>query len=823
MSDLKTKAQGILFVPVLRATAGRPAISSAYLVLGAIYPAVVIAIELASRICAQALFDPMPTVWHVLAVAFVPAMIFAVWARFGLAREREARWLAFGTGMAVAIALSYAALFVPFVPLAIFAVVFYGFGLLPLAPIAAAVCACALLWLMLARRPSWRLKRAGFAGIWVGLAAMIGVEVPMVATRIGVQMAADGEAVTRSRGVALLRMLGDDDLLLRLCYGANGRPAGPLGMMVMVGEGGLFSRPGWQTLVSPAVAREIYFRVHGVAFNAVRPPAMAGQFGRADEFAFDDDLGGAQVGGRIKGLSLTSSRIDGSISGDDAVAYLEWTFAFANTSAVDREARLELALPPGAVVSRATLWINGEEREAAYGGRGEVRAAYQKIAVQQRRDPLLVTTKGADRVLAQAFPVPRNGGTIMFKLGISAPLDLSSATAGRLVLPAIFDRNFNIGGDVRHAIWIDSKTALAVTGAGLVATEIGPDMHRVSGTLDDGGLTRVRQGIGVVQRADAGSAIARLGAGAAVVQDVKANAAETAGAVMVVIDGSAMLAHDAGAIARALAAIPIGTRAGVMIASDPVVRLPLAPWSAERQSMAAAMISSHAFVGGQDNTAALSDALLALESETPSRLLWVHGPQPQAFAGGTARLEQVASRLGARAPALAMYAVAAGPNGLLPDVPWGWRGRLLPKVEGIERDLASYFKQPDLVIERREANLADVARMGVEGSAHIARIWTRDQVVEMMAAATGTPQREEQRLAAVALAAHARLITPISGAVVLETQQQYDENRLTPVGQATVPTVPEPHEWALIGIAGMMLIWLMGRPSRQRAIGGSGL
>lgn len=823
MSDLKAKAEGVRFEPIAGAVARKPMIGLGYLFVGAIYPAVVIGIELASRICAQALFDPMPTVWHLLAVAFVPAMIFAVWARFEQAGEREGRWLTFGTGVAAGIAAPYGLLFVPLIPLAIFAVIFYGIGLLPLAPIAAAVCACGLLWLMIARRPLLHLRRAGFGGVALGLGAMIAVEVPMVATRYGVQMAADGDGVTRARGVSLLRTLGDDDLLLRLCYGTAGRPAGPLGMMMIVGESGLFSRPGRETLVTTAVAREIYYRVHGVAFNAVRAPASTGPQGRMDEFAFDSDLGGAQVGGRIKGLSLTSSRIDGSIAGDDAAAYLEWTLEFANASAVDREARLELALPPGAVVSRATLWVNGEEREAAYGGRGEVRAAYQKIAVQQRRDPLLVTTKGADRVLAQAFPVQRNGGTIKFKLGISAPLELTGATAGRLVLPAIFDRNFNIGGDVRHAIWLDSKTALTVTGAGLAVNDVGPALHRVSGAIDDGALTRMRQSIGIVRTADAGVRVARLGEGAAVVQEVMTAALDTGGALMVVIDGSAMLASRAGEIARALAAIPAGTKAGVMIAAEPVVRVPVATWSAARLAMAAAMISSHSFVGGQDNTAGLSEALLALEGEPGARILWVHGPQPQAFASGTARLEQVASRIGKQVPALAMYPVVAGPNGLLPDVPWAWRGRLLPQVSGVEQDLASYFRQAGNMIERRAASEAEVAGATVKGSEHIARIWTRDRVIGMMQTAAGTPQREEQRLAAVALASGARLITPVSGAVVLETQQQYDENRLTAAGPASVPTVPEPHEWALIGIAGLVLIWLMGRPTRQRVIAGPGL
>jgi hypothetical protein len=75
------------------------------------------------------------------------------------------------------------------------------------------------------------------------------------------------------------------------------------------------------------------------------------------------------------------------------------------------------------------------------------------------------------------------------------------------------------------------------------------------------------------------------------------------------------------------------------------------------------------------------------------------------------------------------------------------------------------------------------------------------------------------RAAAVALASRYHLVTPVSGAVVLETQQQYDESRLTPVSQAqaTVPTVPEPHEWALLLVACAMLAWF-GWRGRQRLV-----
>ena len=40
------------------------------------------------------------------------------------------------------------------------------------------------------------------------------------------------------------------------------------------------------------------------------------------------------------------------------------------------------ALPSGGVVSRATLWVHGEEREAAFAGVGKARAAYER-AVRQ--------------------------------------------------------------------------------------------------------------------------------------------------------------------------------------------------------------------------------------------------------------------------------------------------------------------------------------------------------------------------------------------------------------------------------------------------------
>jgi hypothetical protein len=59
----------------------------------------------------------------------------------------------------------------------------------------------------------------------------------------------------------------------------------------------------------------------------------------------------------------------------------------------------------------------------------------------------------------------------------------------------------------------------------------------------------------------------------------------------------------------------------------------------------------------------------------------------------------------------------------------------------------------------------------------------------------------------VELAAAYQLVTPLSGAVVLETAQQYAQHDLTPADPTTVPAIPEPGIRALLllGLATLLL------------------
>ena len=809
MSSVKAATSSVRFEPVPSPKPKAP--SPWIIVLGVIYPISVITIELVTRMCAESLFDPMPTHWHTVAIALVPASNLLLWNGVRHGPASSVSWLAFANGAAIAIAGFYTLLFLPLLPITILGVLI-GIGLLPLAPLVSFVCALKLRAALRRKYPASASKWPLFGGVAAGIVVLLALDVPAAATRLGVQLAASGEPSERERGLMLLRVLGDDDLLLRLCYDAVGRPTGLLSALVLFGGNALLDASQSQLARSPEEAREIYYRVHGTPFNAMPIPFEKGRWSRFADFQSDNDHGGTQVGGRVKGLEIASSRIDGWISGDDAVAYLEWTLELRNRGLLDREARLQVALPPGGVVSRATLWVNGEEREAAYAGRSEVRAAYQRVAVQQRRDPLLVTTKGADRVLAQAFPVPRNGGTIKFKIGITAPLQMETLSGARLALPAVVDRNFSFPSGMSHSVWIESKQALTASAPGLVASSIEGGPFRLAGSLDDGHLSGMRQAISVSRNPEARAVVSRLGDGELVVQEVIVRLPQPSSALMLVIDGSVRLKAAVPQLVRALDAITPSVKVGAMIASEPVRRVAMAPWSQAQKGAVVTLLRSASFVGGQDNAPALAAAMQALEADANARLIWVHGPQPVSFLGSATRLEQAMARL-SRLPDITLYSVESGPNELLPDASWAWSARALPHSGSPQADLTAYLARvtgptPVLTVRRSQVQAVDGLPKGTD---QVARLWASERIIELMRS-----DATSNRNAAVALAAKYQLVTPVSGAVVLESSQQYAESHLTPANSATVPTVPEPNQWTMITIGLATLIWLVSLQRQRR-------
>lgn len=757
------------------AGAKAPAVSKVltfWAALGAILATLALIVEAVTHACAGMFIDPIPTVWHALLIAMVPGgTLYALWAARG--PRQPAPWTQVLAAFCLGIALYYSALFLPFLPVAAIGVLLFGLGLLPMAPMFAAAGAMASYFALSRREPDPGRRRL-LSGLGVAFVIFGAVEAPQTLTRTGLAWSAGKDAAKAARGTALLRRYGSEDILRRACYQRAGR-ATDLITMLAAGEP-----------VSPEKARLVYYRVYGTAFNSVPAPKRVLRGGDDDwDNNWDPEQGGEIVGNRVRNLALSSSRLDGSIDASAAVGYVEWTMVFKNGSAAQQEARAIVALPPGGAVSRLTLWIDGEEREAAFGGRGEVKRAYEAV-VRQRRDPVLVTTRGPDRVMVQLFPVPPNG-EMKVRLGITAPAVPLSPDRWALQLPSIGERNFGVAG-LSHSVWIESKKPLASSTLTAEAAPGGASALR--GAVSDDELSA---GYAVrLTTPPSEFALAADPLGGSVRQTLlKAGAGIP---VFLVIDGSASMAQSLPGLAAALRDAPI--EAAFVAGDDGVLA-----WSGNE---AAAKLASLKARGGQDNTPALVRAWDAAAAKGGT-VVWIHGPLPVALSSS----EELRQRWERRpdGPRIHELAVGGGANAVAEGLDGLSRLRQVPRLGAIDEDLRLLLdrfggRRPFVEFKREHAPGA-----AAKGSGHLARLWALDEVSRLLA--TGKP---EDRNKAVRLSVDHRLVTPVSGAVVLENTQQYADAGLTaPDGTKgpAVPVIPEPETWALLIVSALTMLWWM--------------
>ena len=95
---------------------------------------------------------------------------------------------------------------------------------------------------------------------------------------------------------------------------------------------------------------------------------------------------------------------------------------------------------------------------------------------------------------------------------------------------------------------------------------------------------------------------------------------------------------------------------------------------------------------------------------------------------------------------------------------------------------------------------------------HLVKLWAYTQVLKLL-----QTNKSTARTAARALAISHQIVTPVTGAVVLETSQQYREAGLQPVDPGSVPTIPEPEIWLLLLVVGILVVPLLRHRKRQLA------
>jgi hypothetical protein len=566
--------------------------------------------------------------------------------------------------------------------------------------------------------------------------------------------------------------------------------------------------------VTQEQAREIYYRVTGTPYNMVKPPQSPfGRRGNREWMDFDPNVGGDAVQGRIRGLAMLDSRQDSVVSPDSGASYTEWTMVFKNTSARQQEARAMVMLPPGGVVSRLTLWIDGEEREAAFGGRSQVKEAYRKV-VQRRRDPVLVTTAGPDRVLVQCFPVPPDNGTMKIRIGITAPLDLDTLAQGVMRLPYFSEHNFNLPETLTHGVWVESTEKVSAIGAttNLVEEQTGAGGYALRGampspTLELATAIRVMRNASVTEVVVADSRGAVKGVVQQVIRETPVLAPRR---LVLVIDGSQRMKAYGKALVDLVETIPDGMEFGVVLAGDRVVELSAPqPASEGSRQKAAAAIRKIRFAGGCDNVKALEKAWDMAAGVQGGAILWLHATQPVTF-GGVEMLRQRWERR-SDPPVLMSLQFGTGPDVVVQSMAdlaaVQQIGRTGDPVADAAHRLALWAgRERYYVYDRRRSDGAVLDPAVKQGSSHVVRLWARDELMKL-----SLSRQDADRDRALSLAKIYQLVTPISGAVVLETQEQFKAAGLEPVSADTVPTVPEPETWMLMAVGFVMILVVVAR------------
>ena len=879
-----------------------------------------VGVELTLGICASIFFDPLPDLAHLAAYGLVVVMLVYnerialgdahLWpSQDRTKRVAEMRRLAaglIGTSAALFFAGMASLMHLPLSPFAFVGILFLGLGALNFAPM---LCFGVLI-------AQWRAMRARWKSLddheWdqtpVCPTAKVGLLVALVPVALFAWFVARPFAIGYSFYAATLtdgpqreasldqvRRLGGEAEALAAAYDRKPSFWASLG-----GETArcrlarddaerafsldpLVSLRGWNT----ENARRDYYLLTGRTVETEPVPWTVrrqggGMFGSSfteEEFAYRNEQGGETVGRRVKGLSLASSRLTGVLDARSETATTEWILTFHNATPEAQEARCRILLPPGGVVDKVSLWINGEERPAAFGAKGQVRAAYEDVAGfrgPMARDPLLVTCEAPGHVLAQCFPVPPQGD-MKIKIGLSAPLVWQNVSDPRLVFapPQFSGVNFALPSGVRHEMRLRARNAggktawdgaaggwrVAQNGRDTKGSFVTASRYLPAPDLLNGNAPALT--LAGARRPQAGD---RLD-GSLVREASPFPTPGRAVDLILVVDTTAQMSVALDSAAReqlddALSALPLGSRVRLVDARDARTATDWLPAARAVSTDSASWWRARRWVGGVDAAPTLawaadeakradqtagrvaSTGSVAVPVRGKTAVVWLHGATPEGISDPQSLLTSLVDggeKRVAPPPLIGVRLSPAGSDALMD------RLTVAPRVYA----LAARQGTNVLAAAVETAALASQASFSARTSARETRVplGGRAPAINGVWVARGefTPGRVPVRVnntpasrladharvlaawyrakqgpelvGAGQLAARRRLVTPLSGAVVLENQAQYKRHKLSDKdeshgdSESDTFATPEPGTLALVGLgaAGGALIGALRR------------
>lgn len=282
-----------------------------------------------------------------------------------------------------------------------------------------------------------RILSVTIAGAVMSVLAFVAAEARPWYIRIAEGKALSNTPSERQEGWKILRALNPEREILMEC--SDARAAGLCGLFLPI---------------KTSNQHELYFSLTG-------KPYSFKDIANNDLSSMPDDyLSQHVVGDKVPGLSMTRSSITGLMHPNSLSSTLDWTFVFKNKTQSPQEARAELGLPPGAVITGLTLWNKGEPGEASFAASGKAEKYVTSNHVAGHDSPAIVSDLGHGRMLLHCYPV-RDAEELKVRVTMVMPLKPDGSTGSTLALPRLIAENFEIGDE--HQIRLRSSELLGST------------------------------------------------------------------------------------------------------------------------------------------------------------------------------------------------------------------------------------------------------------------------------------------------------------------------------------------------------------------------
>ncbi len=582
------------------------------MVFGVLLPGMLLgaaALACCDRITLMLLKHPLETIIQIVLAALVPIANYVIWKSLSRDDRRFAKRRGIMNGMAIGTASLIAVIGWSAVILHYPAVDESSGNPHPGAftsiAVIASLAASTAIYLANALRTSRELRSSqlrtvlySVIGVIFSALLFVGSEARSICIRVAEYMSTSESVAERKSGLDFLRQINPERDLMMEC--ANPKAAGIPGLFIRI---------------EPTTQRQLYFSVTGKPFRD----------DKSSDFSSmpDDYLQRHVVGAPISGLSLIRSAMTGVVNPTTLSATINWTFVFKNRSYQKQEARAEIGLPEGAVVSQMTVWPGGEPTNARFNVSGAAANAFQSPVEAGHDAPAIVTDLGRGRTLLHCYPVPAQG-EMKVRVAVVVPLKLHTLTEASVSLPRFIDNNFTIATDNTMSIRSPEQLTMNLKGIRSGVSATGEKV--LSGTIKEEDLSGSGLSIRVARAATLGPNVVRdpfIKAGSFIVQTIKKVEAPAPSQLVIVIDGSQSVKEHAKELKAALSKLPDSFSKSVILASDQNGTPEVLNFKEGLDKLEKTDLR-----GGQDNLQAVVKAAELAGESKGGTVLWIHGPQP---------------------------------------------------------------------------------------------------------------------------------------------------------------------------------------------------